>query len=116
MANLTFLGLGVGGLIPSLCNLFCLGSNYSSPSDSRSLRYFSMVLLIFSNSNIVAFIFFYIYSTPSIAWGSVEVGVDFSLASGFPAANLFCNTWLNSSYVLLAGSSTRPVRGDHNFK
>ena len=55
-----------------------------------------MVLFISSNYNSIASIFLSIYSTPSIAWGYVGYGGDFDLASGFPAANLFCDTWLKS--------------------
>ena len=109
---MTLFGLRFGGLIPPLCTLFvfalmldflwsvvryfCLGANYLSSSYSRSWRYFSIVLLISSNSNSIASILFSIYSAPSIAWCSTEAGGDFDLASGFPADDLFYNTWIKS--------------------
>ena len=93
---MTLLGLRVGGLIPSLCTLFCLGATSSSFLDSRLLRYLSMVLLISSNSNSIAYIFLSVSITPFVAWDFVWDGGDFSLGSGFPVANLFCNTWLKS--------------------
>ena len=67
-----------------------------SSSDSGLLRYFSMVLLISSNSNSIALIFISISFTPFIDWDYVGSGGDFDLASGLPAANLFYNTFLKS--------------------
>ena len=55
-----------------------------------------MVLFISSNSNSTASNFFYVYSTPFIAWDNYGAGGDFASASGFPDANLFCNTQLKS--------------------
>ena len=93
---MTLLGLGVGGLIFLLCTFFFLGANSSSSSGSRLLRYFLMLLLIYLNSNSIASISFSSSITKFIAWDFVWAGGDFALASGFPVANLFCNTWLKS--------------------
>ena len=86
LANVTFLGLEVGGLIFSLCTLFFLGTNSSSSLDSRLLRYLSMVLLIYSNYNSIAYIFFSVSSTLFIAWyffGLVVISL-WSLVSQLP--------------------------------
>ena len=66
--------------------------NSLSSSDSILLRYLSMVLLIYLNSNRIESTFFSIYSIPFIDWGFVWDGGDFYSASGFLVFNYFCNT------------------------